>query len=322
MTNKNVAEGKLTPDDIATGSVIAALMNQNPFMTANDVLQRAFDAHNKIPPKKLTFEALHWGTQFEVPIIEEACRRLELDGLTTNFGRAFYHDEYPMAVSLDATVEGDGRELVTDPDKGIYCANADRIFLKGKGIIEAKLTSHESELELPPYRGRLQLQMAMDIMDCDWGAVTVLHKGIKLVTHVFKRDNQLINELRDAAVDFKKRVDKYKEADETDWYQFTSTRSAANIFDEANDSILAIPALEKDIQTITEIRDNIKDLEQQLEATQASVMGSMGAAKILMAGKYKVTWPTMNYRAVPEKIVPAKEARTIRINKLRIKEND
>jgi len=322
MTEQKTAEGKLTPDDIATGSVVAALMNQNPFMSANDVLQRAFDAVTGLPRKELTFEALHWGTQFEVPIIDEACKRLALSDYKTDFGRAFYHDDYPMAVSLDATAEGDGRELVTDPDKGIYCANANRIFLKGKGIIEAKLTSHDAESELPPYRGKLQLQMAMDIMGCEWGAVAVLHKGIKLAIHVFKRDNTLINEIRDTAVDFKKRVDKYKEAEETDWYQFTSTRSAAAIFDEVNDSVLAIPALEDEVKAVDQMRQDIKLLEQRLEVTQANIMGKMGAAKILRAGKYSVTWPTINYKAVPEKIVPAKEARTIRINKLRIKKDD
>ena len=66
----------------------------------------------------------------------------------------------------------------------------------------------------------------------------------------------------------------------------------------------------------------MKDLEQQLEVTQARVMGSMGDAKILRAGRFNVTWPTISYKAVPEKRVPAKEARTIRMGKLRIKEDD
>ena len=50
-------------------------------------------------------------------------------------------------------------------------------------------------------------------------------------------------------------------------------------------------------------------------------MARMGDAKYAKAGKYNVTWGEINYKAKPETVVPAKEARTIRVNKLKVKEN-
>jgi hypothetical protein len=324
MNSKSIktAEGKLTPDDIATGSTIAGIMGLNPFTTANDILARAFDATQGIPRKELTFEALHWGTTFEVHIVNEACARLGLGNPKTTFGKAYFHEHYPMAVSLDATVAGDGMTVYNDYDKNIICANADSIVLDGIGVIEGKLTSNERQNELPDYRGKIQLQMAMDITGAKWGAVTVLHRGIFLMTHVFQRDEEMIARIRDAAVDFNRRVKKYVEAQETEWYQFTTTESASKIFDKAIDDEISLPELEADVQSIQEIQADIKDLTTQLDITQARIMGKMGDYKRLRAGRYDVVWGELHYKAVPEKVVPAKEARIIRVSKLKVKEND
>jgi hypothetical protein len=51
-------------------------------------------------------------------------------------------------------------------------------------------------------------------------------------------------------------------------------------------------------------------------------MGKMGDYKRLRAGRYDVVWGELHYKAVPEKVVPAKEARIIRVSKLKVKEND
>lgn len=319
-TDKKVAEGKLTPDDIMTGSTSAAIMGHNPFMTANDCLQTAMDAVSGKPRKELTFEALHWGTQFEVDIIKEACKRLQIDDYQTKFARGFTADDAPMAVSLDATAKGNDQVLNSDYENNIVCYS-NNIKLSGRGIIEAKLTSHDSELELPMYRGRVQLQMAMEIMDCDWGVVAVLHRGIKLVLHVFQRDKELIEDIKVAAIDFDRRVQKYKQNEEIEWYDFTTPRSAAKVFDEATDDTVDLSDMETDIQTIQETRQDMKDLQELHDVTTARVMARMGDAKYAKAGKYNVTWGEINYKAKPETVVPAKEARTIRVNKLKVKEN-
>ena len=317
--NKQVAEGKLTSDEIMTGSTSSAVMGVNPWSTPNDALQTAFDSVLGKPRKKLTFEALHWGTQFEVDIVEEALKRLNLKDYKTSFDKGFTHKDVPMAVSLDATSEGNGETIISDYDKGIVCYS-ENIKLEGPGIIEAKLTSHEAEMELPLYRGRIQLQMAMEIMGCSWGAVAVLHRGIKMITHVFEKDEELINDIKTAAIDFDRRVQKFRENEETEWYDFTTARSASKVFDQASEDTVDLSDMENDIQTIQESRDDIKDLEQTIDVTSARVMARMGDSKYGNAGRFKVVWGEINYRAMPEKLVPAKEARTIRVNKLRIKD--
>jgi len=318
--SKITAEGKLTPDDIATGSSIAAIMNLNPYQTANETLQRAFDYTKGIPRKELTFEALHWGSAFEVPILQEASVRLGLGNPKTTFKKAFFSEHYPMAVSLDGMVPGGGKVLKTDIDKGII-VYGDEIKLTGTGVLEGKLTSQEAEYDLPYYRGRLQLQMALDIVDAKWGAVAVLHKGIKLIIHVFPRDSGVVNSIRDAAIDFNRRVQHYIDAEETKWYEFQTTSECAKIYNEADDEIISLPQLENDIQSILDMQDHKKTLEQELDHAQAKIMAKMGAAKRLQAGNFNVVWGDINYKAVPEKVIPAKPARTIRSSKLRIKNN-
>ena len=197
--------------------------------------------------------------RFGVDLIKEACKRLQIDDYQTKFARGFTADDAPMAVSLDATAKGTDQVLSSDYENNIVCYS-NKIKLSGRGIIEAKLTSHDSELELPMYRGRVQLQMAMDIMDCDWGVVAVLHRGIKLVLHVFQRDKELIEDIKVAAIDFDRRVQKYKQNEEIEWYDFTTPRSAAKVFDEATDDTVDLSDMETDIQTIQETRQDMKDL--------------------------------------------------------------
>ena len=41
--NSKVAEGKLTPDDILSGSQVPTVLGRNPYQTPNDLLKRAID---------------------------------------------------------------------------------------------------------------------------------------------------------------------------------------------------------------------------------------------------------------------------------------
>jgi len=318
--NIKTAEGKLTPDDIATGSTIAAIMNMNPYQDAVDILKRAFDATEGIPRPELDFEALHWGTAFEVPILHEACNRLGLGDPKTTFKKAFFSEHYPMAVSLDGMVAGRGKTLQTDYEKGIIVYGHEGIKLTGQGVIEAKLTSQELEQDLPYYRGRLQLQMAMDIVDAQWGAVAVLHKGIKLMIHVFPRDVDTMAMIRDAAVDFDRRVQKYVTNQETEWYEFKSPKSAAKIYDRATDDEIDLSDITQDIQYIVENQDQIHALQEETDHLQARVMARMGDYKHARAGHYKIVWGERTYKPTPEKVIPAKPGNTIRLSKIKIKE--
>ena len=65
--------------------------------------------------------------------------------------------------------------------------------------------------------------------------------------------------------------------------------------------------------------EQIKALSKAKENAQIKVQELMGDAEIGFNKNYQVKWGSTTYKAQPEKIVPAKEARTVRNKTLRIK---
>lgn len=315
------AEGKLTPDDMLSGSQVAAILGRNPYQTPNDILKRAIDILQGYEPPAPTHESIHWGNTFEVDILNEACKRLKLGNPKTTFNKAFFHKQAPLAVSLDGMVQGNGELLQTDPDQGIFLVNVDEIVLDGDIIVESKLTGQELDQELPDYRGRLQIQAQMACTGAQIGVVAVLYRGVNLRIYVFKADPEIQQRIIDAAVDFDRRLKKYQTNDEIEWYPIETVKDATNVYDEDSGEVADLPQIEDHVQHILNLKQDIQQMEEELEHYQAQVMATMGDVKVAHAGRYQVTWGTINYKAVPEKVVPAKPARIVRSKTLRIKEN-
>lgn len=315
------AEGKLTPDDILSGSQVATVLGHNPFQTPNDVLKRAMDIMSGITPEPPTHESIHWGNTFEIPILNTACQRLGLGNPKTTFNKAFFHKDLPLAVSLDGMIQGEGQVITTDPSKNIFLQNCDELVLDGPVIIESKLTGQEVETELADYRGKWQLQAQMMCTGATAGFVAVLYRGVQLRIFGFKADEEMQKQIADAAIDFKARLTKFTEADETDWYDIKTVKDAQKIYDQSTDETVDMPDIEEDVTMIYQLRQGIKDSEDLLEHYQSKIMAKMGDAKRANAGRYLVTWGEINYKATPERIVPAKPARTVRNANLRIKDN-
>lgn len=315
------AEGKLTPDDILSGSQVAAILGRNPYQTPNDILKRAIDIMQGIEPPAPTHESIHWGNTFEVDILNEACKRIGLGNPKTTFNKAFFHKTAPLAVSLDGMVKGNGQTIQTDPDNGVFLVNANEITLDGDIIVESKLTGQEIDQELPDYRGRLQVQAQMLCTGAKIGLVAVLYRGVQLRVYVFKEDPDIQQLILDAAIDFDRRLKKYKENDEIEWYPIETVKDATNVYDQDSGEVADLPQLEDKLIHIMNLKQDIKEMEDNLEHYQAQVMSAMGDVKVANAGRYQVTWGTINYKAVPAKTIPAKPARTVRSKTLRIKAN-
>lgn len=316
---RKTAEGKLTPDDILSGSQVATVLGLNPYQTPNDVLKRAYDVMSGIEPEFTPHESMSWGNAFELDILNESCARLGLGNPKTTFEKAFFHKDLPLAVSLDGMVDGKLTRVVTDPSKGIFIENADELILDGDVILEAKLTGQEVDAQLADYRGKWQLQAQMMCTGAKFGFVCVLYRGVQLRVYGFKADDEMQAQIAEASKEFKVKLDKYVNNDETDWYDIETVKDAQKVYDRATEETVNLPQIEEDVKRVLEIRQEIKDAEGMLEHYQAKVMAHMGDAKIAQAGSYKVTWGETNYKAVPERIVPAKPARTIRNANLRIK---
>ena len=314
--------GKLTPNDQLSASEMPVLMGASKFKTVNDLLKEKINVISGIQPENISNESMDWGNRMEAMILNESCVRLGLGNPKTNHDKPYQHKTLPFACSLDGTVKGDGKTIMTDIEKGIICVNADEIKLDGTGIIEAKLTAHDIENanELPLYRGVLQLQMQMDTLDVSWGAVCVLYKGTTLKTFVYQRDKEVISRMHDAIKDFQRRLDKYKTNDEIEWYDLESPEEASRIFDDVEKASIELPTMQDHVKTILECREMIKALEEKENDCQLAIMNEMRDYAYATSGGYNISWTTINYKATPEKIVPAKPARTIRASKLRIRE--
>lgn len=314
--------GKLTPNDQLSASEVPVLMGASRFMTVNELLKQKMDVINGIEPPFQSNESMDWGNRLEETILQESAIRLGLGNPKTNHDKAYPHQTLPFACSLDGTVKGNDKVIMTDIQKGIICANADEIRLEGEGVIEAKLTAHdvESASELPLYRGVLQLQMQMDTYGASWGAVCVLYKGTTLKVFVYQRDEEAIARMHEAIIEFQRRLDKYKNNDEVEWYDIQDTKEAAAIFDEAEKTEIDLSDKAEHVKKIVEIREMILDLEEKQKELEVEIMKDMRDHAYATAGGYKVTWTMLNYKPTPERIVPAKPARTIRASKLKIRE--
>jgi predicted phage-related endonuclease len=312
--------GKLTPNDILSCSRLPAVLGFSKYRTANDELKISIDSLHGKEPEFNSNEAMDWGNKLEKTILEESATRLGLESYDLEHDKAYFHKDIPLACSLDGTVVGNDSVIYTDIDKGIYVMNKDSIKLSGTGILEAKLTGQEVENTPAVYRGVIQLQGQMDIMEASWGALCVLYKGTQLRIFLYEYNEDQVNMVRQAAMEFNEKIEKYKRDSEIDWYPLATSAEATRIFDQAEKEVIEIPEIEIQAEKIITLREAIAEAEEAIDRLQRNIMDQMRDKEICHAGRYKISWPMRQYKAQPAKTVPAKEAYVIRQSKLSIRD--
>lgn len=312
--------GKVTPDEMMSCSRLPALLGFSKFRTPNDELKYSINAINGEPNEFVDNEPILWGNLTEKLILAESCKRLGVDIDDLAHDKPYFHPDIPLATSLDGTATGNGTTIYTDIEKGIYVMGHDSIKLDGYGILEAKLTAQEVETEPAPYRGVIQLQGQMDIMKASWGALCVLYKGTTLRIFLYSINEDQVNMIHNAVEDFQERLNKYKTNQEIEWYDLSNAQEASRIFDSAEKSTIELPEVEIQAEKIIELREQIMELENAIDRLQINIMEKMRDAEVCNAGRYKISWPMRQYKAQPEKKVPAKPAYVIRQSKLSIKD--
>ena len=211
--------GKKTPDYMMSASRLPALLGLSKYQTPNDELQFSINAAKGVPREDKQNEAMAWGDRLESMILRETAKRLELFELSTEFDSAFFHDTLPLACSLDGYAHGRGQKIRTDTDAGIIVVGQDEIMLDGYGVLEAKLTAVPPE-EMPAlYRGPVQLQAQMDIMQAKWGAVCVLYQGVELRIFLFAPDPVVQETIRQKVFEFDAKLTQYHINGEVEQYQ-------------------------------------------------------------------------------------------------------
>jgi len=314
--------GKLTPDYMMSASRLPALLGLSRYQTPNDELQYSINASKGLPREDKQNEAMSWGDRIERLILLETAKRLELLELSTEFDSAFFHKTLPLACSLDGWAHGRGQKIRTDMDAGIIVVGQDEIMLDGYGVLEAKLTAVSPE-EMPAlYRGPVQLQAQMDIMQARWGAVAVLYQGTVLRIFLFEPHKQTLETIKTAVLEFQNKIEKYKATGEIDYYPPANSKDADRMYPGADEAaVVNLPSRAEQLaDQILAANAAIKEAEGKRSEAETELKAMLGQASKGTVGRFEIRWPMRSYKATPEKVVPAKEAYSIRQSTLSIKE--
>jgi predicted phage-related endonuclease len=314
--------GKVTPNTMMSASRLPALMGISKYRSPNDELLATIDAMKEIEPEDISNEAMEWGNAFEPEILKQACLRLGLDNLELDHPAPYFHASWPLACSLDGTADGRGLVVQNDPDRGIYVVGADQIVLEGVGVLEAKLTSMDVEDVPPLWRGPVQLQAQMDILAAKWGAVATLYRGTQMRIFLFAPHQPTLLAIEAAVTDFQRRLDFWKQTGAIDHYPPVDSKDADRTWPEAADEDPLLMGEEEDFlaYTIKLAKQAIKDKEDEISKSEAKLKALMREHSVARTAAYEIKWPMRHYKAQPERVVPAKEAYSVRQSSLAIKE--
>jgi predicted phage-related endonuclease len=314
--------GKVTPDTILSASRLPAVMGMSKYRTANDELQVSIGAIVGKSPPNISNEAMDWGNQLEPVILAETAKRLELSDLQLTHEKPYFHESIPLCCSLDGLADGRSQLIKHDPDNGIFVMGAPSIVLDGLGVLEAKLTGNAPETEPPLWRGAIQLQAQMDIMQAKWGAVATLYQGTKLHIFLFTPHQATLDRIKEVALDFQNRLEIWKNEYRVEAYPAQNSKDADRMYANASSDSEPVElddAAAEYARMILEFKAEIDSRSELINQMETQLKELLQDKPVGIAGNYKVSWPMRSYKAQPEKITPAKEAYTVRQSTLTIK---
>jgi predicted phage-related endonuclease len=313
--------GKLTDDREMSASRLPGLMGFSKYSTPNDELQYSINAIDGKERPDIGNEAMGWGNTLEPVILSEACVRL---GITGDFqiDKPYKHHEIALQCSLDGIGFGDGQEITTDPDKGIFVVGQDSIVLDGPGVLEAKLTKTMPEETPHLARGPIQLQGQMLVTGHKWGCVCVLYQGIELRVFLFAPHKQTQDAIVKAVAEFQAKLDTYVKDGAIDWYPPITSKELDRIYPAAADKseTQLSPEAEQWAGVLLQAKDDIREAEKTIDLAERKLKEMMGQSEIGRAGNVVIKWPMRHYKAQPERLVAAKEAYSVRQSSLSVKE--
>ena len=308
--------GKLSDDTKMSGSRIPILYCWNhgiphPWSTPNDELRKSIRAAAGERQRSDIGEPGIVGNLLEPVLIRDCCAHLGIPQA----------DLTPEVIKLDDfEVSCDGIVQLEQPttilENGIVrIQGGDSITLSGPIPIECKVTTAPPTDDIPLYRGPIQLQAQMMATGASAGVIVTLHRGIERRIHIMPADVDIQAEIADICSDFRRRVS----AEE--WYPPVNVDDAVIRPGDKNETPIELgDVLTADVYLLETLREHRTEIAEQIAELELKVMTAMGDSTLAQAGPYRVEWPMRHYKAQPERVVPAKDARSIRLKSLIVKD--
>lgn len=305
--------GKLTSNDKASCSQVATIMGFNKYKSPNEQLLETLSYIDGEPKKNIQSRIMRAGDFLEPALIAEAARELGFTDVTANIETKVVHPLLPLEGSLDG-IATFNEDVTQTEEFGIYCPEGP-VICEGSGVLEVKATSVHPEDELLPSRGVLQAKALMECTGLNWCCIIVLYQSVYLRYFFYQKDNSFAKDLEFAIIDFQERVDN------REMYPPQDGKDVSLLFPEV-ESQEAIDLEEQAIHEINMI-NNAKEFitywQDEKDRSETKLKNMMGVNQHGVIDNYQLTWGMRNYKAQPEKIIEAKEPRSIR-GPLQIKE--
>tara|TARA_R110002096_G_scaffold381628_1_gene575506 strand:- start:1108 stop:2055 length:948 start_codon:yes stop_codon:yes gene_type:complete len=303
--------GKITDDGYASCSLLPRIWAREVVTLDNCIRARKGESV-RTPGNRIT----EMGNVLEEPCIIRAAELLGLKDLEPDVQQRFNHKTLPLQASLDARAVADNLVIQDDPEWGIYTPGASKLLLDGPGVIENKVTRDYPGKELEQWRGLLQMQGQMEVMDYNWGVVSVLYQSTDFRVYVFKRDPTFADLLAEKINDFERRIveEDYwpaKVASDTHliYKDILSKEDVKELDPKVEDTIIQYEATKK----------IIKDMEAARDELNLLLMTEMGNHVKGQVGEYEISLPTSTRKPTAKKIVEATAGGTFRAKTVRVK---
>ena len=330
--------GKITDNKFLSGSLIAPLMDDNPFTTPNTLLTNILGARGVAP---FTFqeveqnEAMLMGDLLEGIIIKRTADILGIDKVTdkVRVPYHYYHDGQKLfSVSLDGILHVPNKRTIKIDDRSTFAPQGMgfEFPIEGDGNLEVKTTRTQFRDVPPPYLGVWQLQAGLMATKRKWGVIAILYSGSQLCLYFYKEDAKMQKAIVEKCQDFYTRVEAIEKGGDIGDYMYPSKdpKDLAMVFDshDSDSPLVDLANVGDEVTEIMGLKKLIKTSQDKIDQLQAVVMKELGNSEYgevyddLGETLFEVKWGTTHYKAKPMKTVEAQPERFERAKSLRIKE--
>ena len=300
---------KITDDGVASCSLIPRIFSEDN-KTLDNCIRARKGENVRTPGNRIT----EIGNVLEEPLIIHGAKLLGLEDLESDVTTRYEHKTLPLQASLDARAKANNLLIEENSEWGIYTPGASKVLLDGWGVIENKVTRDYPGHELEEWRGLLQMQGQMEVMDYNWGAVFVLYTSTDFRLYVYKRDPSFAAILKEKIKDFERRIQ------EEDYWPAKVVEDLHLIHKGVSDDVKELDnKVDEDVKEFEATTKIIKDMEAAREELNLLIMSEMGNHTKAETENYILSAPTITRKPTARKVVDAKPGATYKAKTIRIK---